>query len=170
MAEESRSRSVSANLLRTVSRSGEKSPSVCRLRSSSTSGRILVVYLIAIPLGIYSATHPNSLGDQVTTLAAFILFAVPLVWAATMAIVFICGGDFFYLFPPGGVESLDFSDNWSIWQKFRDHAWHLFLPVVLLSYDGFAGLSRYMRSSMLEVLGPGLCSGRARQGSAGDES
>ena len=129
---------------------------------------ILVVYLVAIPLGIYSATHPNSFGDKVTTLAAFVLFAVPLVWAATMAIVFICGGDFYYLFPPGGLESLDFSEDWSAWQKFKDHAWHIFLPVVLLSYDGFAGLSRYMRSSMLEVLGPGLCSSRARQGAAGE--
>jgi len=113
---------------------------------------IVVVYLVAIPLGVYSATHPNSVGDQVTTLAAFILFAVPLVWAATMAIVFICGGDFYYLFPPGGLESIDFSDNWPIWQKLQDRAWHIFLPVVLLSYDGFAGLSRYMRASMLEVL------------------
>ena len=114
---------------------------------------ILVVYLVAIPLGIYSATHPNSLGDQITTLAAFVLFAVPLVWAATMAIVFICGGDFYYLFPPGGLESLDFADDWPVWKQLKDHAWHLFLPVVLLSYDGFAGMSRYMRSSMLEVLG-----------------
>ena len=112
---------------------------------------IVVVYLVAIPLGVYSATHPNSWGDQVTTLAAFILFAVPLVWAATMAIVFICGGDFYYLFPPGGLESIDFSDNWPIWRKLQDRAWHRFLPVVLLSYDGFAGLSRYMRASMLEV-------------------
>ncbi len=113
---------------------------------------LLVVYLVAIPLGIYSATHPNSFGDQMTTLVAFVLFAVPLVWAATMAIVFICGGDFYYLFPPGGLESLDFSDNWPLWKQLKDHAWHLFLPVVLLSYDGFAGMSRYMRSSMLEVL------------------
>jgi peptide/nickel transport system permease protein len=114
---------------------------------------IIVVYLVAIPLGIYSATHPHTFGDRVTTLAAFVLFAVPLVWAATMALVFLCGGDFYYLFPPGGLESLDFSNHWSLWQKIKDHAWHLFLPVVLLSYDGFAGLSRYMRSSMLEVLG-----------------
>jgi peptide/nickel transport system permease protein len=114
---------------------------------------LLVVYLVAIPLGIYSATHVNSLGDQATTLAAFVLFAVPLVWAATMAIVFICGGDFYYLFPPGGLESLDYTENWPIWRKFTDHAWHLFLPVVLLSYDGFAGMSRYMRASMLDVLG-----------------
>jgi peptide/nickel transport system permease protein len=114
---------------------------------------IIVVYLVAIPLGIYSATHPHTFGDRVTTLAAFVLFAVPLVWAATMALVFLCGGDFYYLFPPGGLESLNFSDHWPLGQKIKDHAWHLFLPVVLLSYDGFAGLSRYMRSSMLEVLG-----------------
>ncbi|MEO6164302.1 MAG: ABC transporter permease, partial [Candidatus Binatia bacterium] len=113
---------------------------------------LLVVYLVAIPLGIYSATHQNSFTDQATTLIAFVLFAVPLVWAATMALVFICGGDFYYLFPPGGLESLDAAANWSWWRKISDRAWHLFLPVVLLSYDGFAGLSRYMRASMLEVL------------------
>ncbi|MGH7845241.1 MAG: ABC transporter permease [Candidatus Binatia bacterium] len=114
---------------------------------------ILLVYAIAIPLGIYSATHPNSLSDQTATLGAFVLFAVPLVWAATMALVFLCGGDFLYLFPPGGLSSLDYSAHWPWGERIRDQAWHLFLPVVLLSYDGFAGLSRYMRASMLEVFG-----------------
>jgi peptide/nickel transport system permease protein len=113
---------------------------------------IFLVYLVAIPLGVYSATHPNSAGDQMTTFAAFILFAVPTVWAATMALVFICGGDFFYLFPPGGLFSVDYNPSWPIWKKLKDQTWHLFLPVVLLSYGGFAGLSRYMRASMLEVL------------------
>jgi peptide/nickel transport system permease protein len=113
---------------------------------------ILLVYIVAIPLGIYSATHPNTLGDQITTLIAFVLFAVPLVWAATMAIVFICGGDFLYLFPPGGLNSLDYSPQWSLWHRIKDQSWYLFLPVVLLSYDGFAGLSRYMRASMLDVM------------------
>jgi peptide/nickel transport system permease protein len=93
------------------------------------------------------------LGDQVTTLIAFVLFAVPLIWAATMAIVFICGGDFLYLFPPAGMQSLEYSTRWPLWWKLKDQVWHLFLPVVMLSYDGFAGLSRYMRASMLEVMG-----------------
>jgi peptide/nickel transport system permease protein len=127
----------------------ERLPVTIKLNALS----ILLVYLIAIPLGIYSATHPNTWSDQALTLFAFILFAVPLVWAATMAIVFICGGDFLYLFPPGGLESLDYSQQWPFWKKMKDQAWHLFLPVVLMSYDGFAGLSRYMRASMLEVLG-----------------
>ena len=127
----------------------ERLPVTIKLNALS----ILLVYLIAIPLGIYSATHPNTWSDQALTLFAFVLFAVPLVWAATMAIVFICGGDFLYLFPPGGLESLDYSQQWPFWRKMKDQAWHLFLPVVLMSYDGFAGLSRYMRASMLEVLG-----------------
>jgi peptide/nickel transport system permease protein len=114
---------------------------------------IIVVYLVAIPLGLYSATHRNTRGDQMTTVAAFVLFAVPTVWAATMALVFVCGGDFFYLFPPGGLTSIDYDPSWPLWKKINDQAWHLFLPVVLLSYGGFAGLSRYMRASMLEVLG-----------------
>jgi len=78
---------------------------------------ILVVYLVAIPLGIYSATRRSSLGDQITTVAAFILFAVPTVWAATMALVFICGGDFYYWFPPGGLSSVDYEPGWPFWRK-----------------------------------------------------
>ncbi len=113
---------------------------------------IFLVYLVAIPLGIYSATHSYSFGDQVTTLSAFILFSLPVVWAGTMALTFLCGGDFFYLFPPAGLTSIDYSPNWSLWERLKDQVWHLFLPVLLLSYAGFAGLSRYMRTGMREVL------------------
>src|SRR5919198_1468471 len=91
----------------------ERVPVTVRLNVFS----ILLVYVVAIPLGIYSATHANSVGDQVTTLIAFVLFAIPLIWAATMAIVFVCGGDFLYLFPPAGLESLDYSSRWSLWRR-----------------------------------------------------
>lgn len=113
---------------------------------------LLLVYAIAIPLGIYSATHSNSIGDQMTTLFAFVLFALPVVWLGTMAIVFLCGGDFYFVFPPGGLNSIDYSPEWPLGRKLTDQAWHLFLPVLMLSYAGFAGLSRYMRSGMLEQL------------------
>ena len=111
---------------------------------------IVVIYLVAIPLGVYSATHPYSVGDQVTTFLAFLFFALPSFWIGTLAIVFLCGGDFFDLFPPGGVTSVGYASSWSFWQRLGDRAWHLCLPVLVLSYGGFAGLSRFMRSSMLE--------------------
>lgn len=111
---------------------------------------IVLIYVVAIPLGIYSATHPYSFGDQLTTFVAFMLFALPSFWIGTLALVFLCGGDFWYLFPPGGLTSIDFSAGWPFWQRFLDRAWHLCLPVLVLSYAGFAGLSRFMRTSMLE--------------------
>jgi peptide/nickel transport system permease protein len=111
---------------------------------------IVLIYAIAIPLGIYSATHPYSLGDQLTTFGAFMLFSLPSFWIGTLAIVFLCGGDFYYIFPPGGLTSIDYSPHWPFWQRFLDRLWHLCLPVITLSYAGFAGLSRFMRSSMLE--------------------
>ena len=113
---------------------------------------LFLVYIVAVPLGIYSATHSYSLGDQTTTLFAFVLFALPVVWLGTMAIVFLCGGDYYFLFPPGGLTSIDYAPEWPLWQKLKDQIWHLFLPVLMLSYAGFAGLSRYMRSGMLEQL------------------
>ena len=113
---------------------------------------IALIYLVAIPLGVYSATHPYSTGDQISTVLAFMLFALPSFWIGTLSIVFLCGGDFLEWFPPGSLQSIDYSSTWPWWQRLTDRAWHLFLPVLALSYSGFAGLSRFMRSSMLEHL------------------
>lgn len=111
---------------------------------------IMLVYIVAIPLGIYSATHPYTFGDKATTLIAFILFSIPSFWAAILSIVFLGGGDFLDLFPPGGLQSSNYSVDWPLWQKVLDQGWHLFLPVMMLSYASFAELSRFMRASILE--------------------
>jgi peptide/nickel transport system permease protein len=126
----------------------ERLPATIKLNVLST----LLVYVVAIPLGIYSATKQYSFGDQVTTFGAFVLFALPSFWVGTLAIVFLGGGDFYYWFPPGGLRSVDYSSDWPWWQKLADQSWHLCLPVLVLSYGGFASLSRFMRSSMLDNL------------------
>jgi len=126
----------------------ERLPVTVQLNIIST----ILIYLGAVPLGIYSATHSYSFGDQVSTFVAFALYALPSYWIGTLAIVFLCGGDYFYLFPPGGLTSVDASPNWPLGKRLLDYSWHLCLPVIVLSYSGFAGLSRFMRSSMLENL------------------
>jgi peptide/nickel transport system permease protein len=126
----------------------ERIPVTVQLNIIST----VLIYLGAVPLGIYSATHSYSFGDQVSTFVAFALYALPSYWIGTLAIVFLCGGDYFYLFPPGGLTSVDASPNWPLGKRLLDYSWHLCLPVIILSYSGFAGLSRFMRSSMLENL------------------
>ena len=111
---------------------------------------VVLIYVIALPLGIYSATHPYTLGDKVSTVIAFILFSIPSFWFSIMAIIFLGGGDFLDIFPAGGLRSAAYSEDWPYWQRVWDQGTHLFLPVIMLSYASFAELSRFMRASMLE--------------------
>jgi peptide/nickel transport system permease protein len=113
---------------------------------------IVLIYVVAIPLGIYSATHPYTVVDRLMTVAAFILFSLPTFWVAILAIVFLGGGDFFDVFPPGGLHSTAYTPGWPLLDRAADLGIHLFLPVFILSYGGFAELSRFMRGSLLETL------------------
>jgi len=113
---------------------------------------IVLIYTVAIPLGIYSATHPYTFMDRLTTVGAFILFSLPTFWVAILAIVFLGGGDFMDVFPPGGLHSTAFSETWPWYSRAADLGAHLFLPVLVLSYGGFAEMSRFMRGSLLETL------------------
>ena len=119
------------------------------VRLSGTS--LLLAYLISIPLGIYSSTHQYSFGDRFSTVILFMLYSLPNFWVATMAIVYLGGGDFWDVFPVFGLQSVG-SENWTLWQRIQDQAWHLVLPITCLTYHTFAALSRYMRASMLEVI------------------
>jgi len=120
--------------------------------SIALSGLSLVLaYLISIPLGIYSATHQYRFGDKVSTIVLFTLYSLPNFWVATMAIVYLGGGDFWNVFPVFGITSVG-SEHWSWWLRIQDLAWHLILPVTCMTYFTFAELSRYMRASMLEVI------------------
>lgn len=112
---------------------------------------LLLAYLISIPLGIYSSTHQYSIGDRVTTVGLFTLYSLPNFWVATMAIVYLGGGDFWNVFPVLGLHSLG-AENWPFWTRMSDLIWHLILPVTCLTYVTLAALSRYMRASMLEVI------------------
>ena len=112
---------------------------------------LLLAYLISIPLGIYSSTHQYSIGDKVSTVALFTLYSLPNFWVATMAIVYLGGGDFWNVFPVFGLQSVG-AENWSLGERIRDEAWHLVLPIICMTYYTFAALSRYMRASMLEVI------------------
>jgi len=112
---------------------------------------IILAYLISIPLGIYSASHQYTRLDRTMTLVLFIMYSLPSFWVATMLIVFLGGGDFLDLFPVFGLQSIG-AANMSFWGRFWDTAWHLVLPVFCMTYASLAVLSRYMRTSMLEVI------------------
>ncbi|OGW43980.1 MAG: diguanylate cyclase [Nitrospirae bacterium RBG_16_43_11] len=110
---------------------------------------LILVILIAIPIGVSSATHQYSLYDKITTVAVFVGFAIPTFWLALLLMILF--GIYLDWLPISGIRSLDY-DNLSAGGKVWDLASHLILPVLLEAFGGLAGLSRYMRSNMLEVI------------------
>lgn len=112
---------------------------------------ILLVYLIAIPFGVYSATHPDTWLDRSLTLLFFFLYSLPSFWVAVLLIMFLGGGDFWDVFPVYGISSIG-AESWPILPWLLDRMWHLVLPVICLSYGGLAYLSRLARAELLEVI------------------
>jgi len=111
---------------------------------------LLIVYAIALPLGIYSAIRPGSRLDRTLTVTSFMAYSLPSFWIGVLVIVFFCGGDYFAWFPPAGLRSLDYDTEWSIARRLGDISYHLALPMFVTTLGGYAELSRFMRSAMLE--------------------
>lgn len=110
---------------------------------------LILILALAIPIGIYSASRQYSLGDRITTVFVFVGFAMPGFWIALLAMM-VFGEQLGWL-PISGLRSLDY-DSMSMLGKAWDRISHLILPVGISAVTGLAGMSRYMRSSMLEVL------------------
>lgn len=121
---------------------------------------LLLAYLVAIPLGVLSAVRQYSAGDQVVTVLLFVLYSLPSFWVGTMLLLFLSSGGYINCsftpgpgcFPLQGWHAFDGFAAMTPWERIRDVAWHAVLPVVTLTYNAFAALSRYMRAGMLETL------------------
>lgn len=111
---------------------------------------LILIIVIAIPLGVRAAVRQNSLFDQVTTVLVFLGYAAPAFWVALLLMLFF--GVYLGWLPISGLHSLMGYGQMTWWQKILDWSRHLLLPVLVSSIGGLAGLSRYTRSSMLEVL------------------
>ncbi len=113
---------------------------------------VLITYLLAIPLGIYAAVYPDGNFDRFTTLVLFFLYSLPSIWVALMFQAALCEGGWVPLFPLKGTASASV-EGMTTWQIMWNSSRYYILPVTCLAYAGFAGLSRYARSSMLDVVG-----------------
>jgi len=111
---------------------------------------LMITYLIAVPLGIYSAVRTGSRLDQISTGVIFALYSLPSFWIGVLLIVFFAGGDYFAWFPPGGLRSIGSSSDWSLPRRFADLMHHLALPLLVTTLGSYTEISRYLRSSMLE--------------------
>jgi len=110
---------------------------------------LLLILGIAIPIGVFSAVWEGSFFDQAMTVFVFIGFAMPTFWLALLLMKYF--GVTLHWIPVSGLKSIQF-DSLSIWGKFLDLSQHLILPILISAFTGLAGLSRYMRTNMINVL------------------
>ena len=120
----------------------------------------VLTWVLAIPAGIYSATHPRSVGDHILTVINYIGVATPnfmlaliLMWVAFAYFDVSVTG----LFSPDYVNA-----PWS-WSRVADLLAHIWLPALVLGIAGTARLSRIMRANLLDELNkPYVVTARAK--------
>ena len=110
---------------------------------------MILIMAIAIPIGVLSAVYRDSLFDKITSVFVFVGFAMPTFWLALLLMILF--GVHLGWLPISGIRSLNF-EYLPPGTAFLDLIKHLILPVLLSAFGGLAGLSRYMRSNMLEVI------------------
>lgn len=125
-----------------------------------SSVSLCISYVLAIPIGVFSAAKRGSRRDTFATVVLFVLYSLPSFWVGTMLIVYLSSGRFITCgwfhrqacFPLQGWHSFAGFDLLNSWQKAKNVVWHITLPVVTLTYGSLASLSRYVRMGMLENL------------------
>ena len=110
---------------------------------------LLLILLIAIPIGVFSAVHQNSFFDKITSIFVFTGFAMPTFWLALLCMI-LFGVQLGWL-PISGIRSLNY-EYLPAGRAFLDLIKHLIMPVLLSAFGGLAGFSRYMRANLLEVI------------------
>lgn len=111
----------------------------------------LLVYLIALPLGIAKATLAGTKFDGSTTFLMLALYAAPsFLLASALALIF-GGGGLFAWFPLLGLTSPG-TASWAWPARLADYAWHLVLPVLAMAAGGIASLTFLTKNAILDEL------------------
>ncbi|UCH25046.1 MAG: ABC transporter permease [Trueperaceae bacterium] len=122
---------------------------------------IVLLYAVAIPLGVYSAVRQYSIGDQVVSVVSYFGLAIPNFFFAQVLILGIfvtrswtreAFGFNELLLPVAQMTSSNYLDL-SPLRKFLDILWHMLMPAFVVATAGMAGFTRVLRAQMLEVLG-----------------
>lgn len=109
---------------------------------------MLIIFSLAIPLGIFSAKRQYTFLDNLGTFGAYLGISIPSFW---LAYLLILGTVKLFGYPVLGMRSFVTEDFTTV-EIILDRLWHLMLPSIILAIGGIAALSRYTRSSMLEVI------------------
>lgn len=109
---------------------------------------LVLTWIIAVIVGVVSATRQYSLFDSFATVLVFAGMATPSFFLGLILIKFFAVD--LGWFPAGGMITT--GSDYSGWEYFKDIAEHMVLPVMVLTMLGIGGLARYFRTNMLEVI------------------
>jgi len=110
---------------------------------------LILTLSLSIPIGVTAAARQNGPFDRASTIFVFLGFAMPGFWLALLLMLLF--GIVWPVLPISGLTSLDYAQMpW--WRQVWDICSHLAIPMFIYVFGGLAGMSRYMRSAMLEVL------------------
>jgi peptide/nickel transport system permease protein len=115
---------------------------------------LVLIFVLGCAAGVVQAVRQYSAADQVLTLLALTIYSVPGFWLGLMLILLASSpvlSGWIHL-PISGMVSID-HEHLGWWGRVADRARHLVLPVIALGLASAAGIARYMRGSMLEVVG-----------------
>ena len=110
---------------------------------------LFLIFLLGIPLGIFGAVRRGRGADKLVTVLVFVGFSVSTVWLSMLLMSYF--GVRLGWLPVSGIHSI-FYDEFSFSEKIVDVSRHLVLPLLVASFTGIAGISRYARSGMSQVL------------------
>jgi len=110
---------------------------------------ILLTWLIAFPIGIYSATHQYSWGDYGLTFMGMLGIAIP---NFMMALVFMYLANVWFGTSLGHLMDPQYMDQSMSWAKFKSILAHLWIPVIIIGTHGTAGMIRRLRANLLDEL------------------
>ncbi len=110
---------------------------------------LLFTWVVAIPIGIYSATHQYTAGDHFFTLLGLAGLSVP---SFLLALVLMVIAQTVFKQSVGGLFSQKYVDAPWGWDKLLDLLKHLWVPILVVGASGTAGLIRMMRGNLLDIV------------------
>lgn len=111
---------------------------------------LILIFMISVPLGVLGAVKAGSWVDRILTIVVFLGYAMPSFWLAII-LMMIFGVKLQWL-PISGLHSTLGYEEMTFFEKLWDWAKHLICPLFVATFGGIAGISRYVRNSMVEVL------------------
>lgn len=116
---------------------------------------LVLIFIIGVTTGVFQAVRQHRTADRVLSITSLFFYSMPSFWLGLMLMLLLSlkahEWGLPFALPPTGMTSVDY-EFLPFWQQVADRLVHLVLPVLTLTLVMAAGIARYTRGQMLEVI------------------